>query len=290
MNLKFRQFALIAIPLRTAVAQVSVGLLLLSAVVLMLVARQHADTFSDLRMAAVRAVDPVLMAAQQPVQMAESWYDNLQTVAVMQMENKALREELANLRQWHAEAVRLDAENRSLRALLQMKQPHEITSTAGSVLADNGTSYGHSVVVVLPEDFKLRRGLVAMTAGGMVGRTVDVAPGTGMARVLLLDDPASRIPVMLETAKTRGILAGQGNGGLRVEDLPDGAVPVVGDRIVTAGDDGVLPSGLPLARVTRIDGDRIWAVPIAQLDRLDWLRLVDFGTINTLAKPNFQAP
>jgi rod shape-determining protein MreC len=145
-------------------------------------------------------------------------------------------------------------------------------------------------VVSVPEDFHLRRGLVAMTGDGMVGRAVDVAPGTGMARVLLLDDPASRVPVMLETAKTRAILSGQGNGILMLEHLPDGTVPVVGDRILTAGDDGVLPSGLPLARITRVDGDRIWAAPIAQLDRLDWLRLVDFGTINTLAKPNFQAP
>jgi len=290
MSLKFRQFALVAIPLRSAVAQVSVGLLLLSALVLMFVARTHADAFSGLRMSLSRMADPILIAAQEPVQMAESWFGNLQTVAVMQMENKALREELANLRQWHSEAVRLDAENRSLRALLQMKQPHEITSTGGAVLADNGTSFGHSVIVSVPEDFKLRRGLVAMTGDGMVGRTVDVAPGTGMARVLLLDDPVSRVPVMLENAKSRAILAGQSNGTLLLEHLPSESAPVVGERILTAGDDGVLPSGLPLARITRIDGDRIWAAPIAQLDRLDWLRLVDFGTINTLAKPNFQAP
>jgi len=290
MSLKFRQFALVAIPLRSAVAQVSVGLLLLSALVLMFVARTHADAFSGLRMSLTRMADPILIAAQEPVQMAESWFGNLQTVAVMQMENKALREELANLRQWHSEAVRLDAENRSLRALLQMKQPHEITSTGGAVLADNGTSFGHSVIVSVPEDFKLRRGLVAMTGDGMVGRTVDVAPGTGMARVLLLDDPVSRVPVMLENAKSRAILAGQSNGALLLEHLPSEAAPVVGERILTAGDDGVLPSGLPLARITRIDGDRIWAAPIAPLNRLDWLRLVDFGTINTLAKPNFQAP
>jgi len=290
MSLKFRQFALIAIPLRSAVAQISVGLLLLSALVLMFVARTHADVFSGLRMSLTRMADPVLIAAQEPVEMVESWFGNLQTVAVMQMENKALREELANLRQWHAEAVRLDAENRSLRALLQMKQPHEITSTGGAVLADNGTSFGHSVIVSVPEDFKLRRGLVAMTGDGMVGRTVDVAPGTGMARVLLLDDPVSRVPVMLESTKARAILAGQSNGALLLEHLPGEAAPLVGERILTAGDDGVLPSGLPLARITRIDGDRIWAAPIAPLNRLDWLRLVDFGTINTLAKPNFQAP
>lgn len=290
MNLKFRQFALLAIPLRTAVAQISVGILLLSAIVLIFIARQHAETFSNVRMALARAAEPILMAVEEPVEVTESWLGQLQTAAVLELENKALREEVSNLREWHAAAVRLDAENRSLRALLQMKQPHEITSAAGSVLADNGTSYGHSVIVAVPEDFKLRRGLVAMTGDGMVGRTVDVAPGTGMARVLLLDDPASRVPVMLETSKTRAILAGQGNGVMMLEHLPSGAQPQIGERILTAGNDGVLPTDLPLGRISKINGDRVWAVTFAPLDQLDWLRLVDFGTINTLAKPNFQAP
>lgn len=290
MNLKFRQFALFAIPLRVAIAQASVGLLLLSAIVLIFVSRNHADAFSAMRMSLINSVKPVLMAVQEPIEWSQNFLGQWQTAAVLQLENKSLKEEVTNLREWHAEAVRLDAENRALRTLLQMKQPHEIQSAAGNVLADNGTSFGHSIIVTIPEDFKLLRGQVAMTGAGMVGRVVDAAPTKGMARVLLLDDPASRLPVMVGEQRIRAILSGQGNNELQLERLPGNAQLKLGDRIVTAGSDGVLPSDLPLARVARIDGDRIYAQPLAPLDRLEWLRLVDFGTIATLNKPNFQTP
>jgi len=170
------------------------------------------------------------------------------------------------------------------------KQPQEIESAAGTVLADNGTSFGHSVIVTVPREFRLRRGQVAMTGSGMVGRVVDAATDSGMARVLLLDDPASRLPVMISNSRARAILSGQGNGELLLEHLPGNAQVQMGDKIVTAGSDGVLPSDLALARITRIDGDRVYAEPLAALDRLEWLRIVDFGTISTLSKPNFQTP
>src|SRR5690606_27919130 len=112
----------------------------------------------------------------------------------------------------------------------------------------------------------------------------------GMARVLLLDDPASRVPVMVGAQRIRAILSGQGNQELLLEHLPSNVQLQTGDKIVTAGSDGVLPSDLALARVVRIDGDRVYAQPLAPLDRLEWLRLVDFGTIATLTKPNFLSP
>ncbi len=276
--------------MRVAIAQASVGILLLSAIVLIFIARGNADTFSAVRMSLVGAVRPILMVVQEPIAWSQNWLGQFQTVAVLQLENKSLREESANLREWHAEAVRLNAENRALRALLQMKQPHEIASAAGTVLADNGTNFGHSVIVTIPEDFKLHRGQVAMTGSGMVGRVVDAAPGSGMARVLLLDDPASRLPVMVGASRMRAVLSGQGDNTLLLEHLPGNAQVQAGDKIVTAGNDGVLPSDLALARITRIEGDRVFAEPLAPLDRLDWIRIVDFGTISTLNKPNFQTP
>jgi rod shape-determining protein MreC len=290
VNLKFRQFALFAIPLRTALAQASVGILLLSALVLIFVARQHENVFSDFRMRLASSIQPIIATISEPVAWTQNLLGQLQTVAVLQLENQALREEVVNLREWHAEAVRLDAENRALRALLNMKQPHEIQSAAGTVLADSGTSFGHSVLIHTPDNFKLQRGQVAMTGAGMVGRVVDVLQSQNLARILLLDDPASRLPVMLETSRVRAVLAGQGNGELLLEHLPSNVEIQIGTKIVTAGNDGVLPSDLTLARVSRIDGDRVYARPLAPLDRLEWLRVVDFGTIATLNKPNFQTP
>jgi len=290
MNLKFRQFFLLAIPLRTAIAQVSVGALLLSALVLMFMARNHAEWLDRLRLQVNAGIQPALVFVQTPVQVVEDWLADLQQLTVLQQENKSMQDEMSGLRTWHLQALRLESENRALRNLLGMKQTHEVTSTACNVLSDNGSSFGHSVLVAVPADFRLQPGLVAMTGDGMVGRTIEFSDAANLARVLLLDDPASRIPVVLENSKATAILAGHSAGHLSLENLPSGTPAAVGELVLSAGNDGVLPPGLPLARVTDVAPDHITIKSIAPLDRLDWLRLVDFGTATILTKPSFNSP
>jgi rod shape-determining protein MreC len=289
VNLKFRQFFLLAIPLRTAIAQVSVGALLLSALVLMFMAREHAQWLDSLRLRVNAGIEPALVFVQTPVRTVEDWFADLQQLTVLQQENKTMQDEMAGLRTWHLEAVRLESENRALRNLLHMKQTQEVASTAGNVLSDNGSSYGHSVLVAVPADFRLQPGLVAMTGDGMVGRTIEFSNTPNLTRVLLLDDPASRIPVVLANSKTAGILAGHSAGHLALENLPSDTPAQVDELILSAGNDGVLPPGLPLARVVEVTPDHISVKSLAPLDRLDWLRLVDFGTATVLTKPSFQS-
>lgn len=281
---------MLAIPLRTAIAQVSVGTLLLSALVLMFMAREHVEWLDRLRLQVNASLRPALIFVQTPVQTVQDWLAQLQQLTILQQQNKAMQDEMASLRTWQMQAVRLESENRALRNLLHMKQTHEVASTAGNVLSDNGSTYGHTVLVAVPSDFRMQSGLVAMTGEGMVGRTIEYTTAPNLARVLLLDDPASRIPVVLEKSRALAILAGHSAGRVSLENLPTGTAAEIEETIFSAGNDGVLPPGLPIATITEISADgRMTVRPIAALDRLDWLRLVDFGTANVLTKPSFQS-
>ena len=287
MSLKFRQFALLAIPIRSAIAQVSVGALLLSALVLMFMAREHTEWLERLRMNVNSGLQPALMFIQAPVRAVESWSADLQQIVVLQQENKEMKDQAASLQGWHLEAVRLESENKALRELLHMQQTHEIASTAGNVLSDSGSGYGHTILVGVPAEFKLQSGLVAVTGDGMVGRTIESTGG--LARVLLLDDPASRIPVMLQDSQTPAMLVGRGSGKLALENLPSGSPAQVDEWVMTTGSGGILPPGLPVARVSTVAPDHISVKSLAPLDRLDWIRIVDFGTATLLNKPSFQS-
>ena len=57
--------------------------------------------------------------------------------------------------------------------------------------------------------------------------------------------------------------------------LPKAAAISPGDRLVTAGHDGVFPTGLPVGRVASIENGEIRVEPIADLDRLEYLEVVD---------------
>ena len=90
-------------------------------------------------------------------------------------------------------------------------------------------------------------------ARGLVGRVI--AAGHDSSRVLLLEDLNSRIPVMIEPYGVKAILTGTNLGDPRLEFLPVNTTLNPGDRVVTAGDGGLLPPGIPVGVVAGLSDD-----------------------------------
>ncbi len=84
----------------------------------------------------------------------------------------------------------------------------------------------------------------AMSEHGVVGRVVGVT--RGVSRLLMVTDVDSRTPVLVDRSNGRAILTGDGSAYPRMEYVR-GRDPVkVGDVILTSGDGGVFPRGLPV--------------------------------------------
>ncbi len=117
------------------------------------------------------------------------------------------------------------------------------------------------------------KGQAVMTERGLIGHVVNA--GTQSARVLLLTDVSSRIPVRLERANVKAILAGDGTASPYLDYLPRGALLVAGDRVVTASDGGVFPPGLPVGIVG--EGGGIPRVtPFTDERRADFVRIIRY--------------
>jgi rod shape-determining protein MreC len=104
---------------------------------------------------------------------------------------------------------------------------------------------------------------------GLIGRVLET--GRWAARVLLVTDGASSIPVRLVRDGTPALAVGRGDGTIELRTLEVGANPFqVGDVLVTSGIGGIFPPNIPVARVTRLDGDSALAAPIADPARADF--------------------
>ncbi|MFN3401332.1 MAG: rod shape-determining protein MreC, partial [Ferrovibrio sp.] len=95
------------------------------------------------------------------------------------------------------------------------------------------------------------------------------------SRILLLTDLNSRLPVMLQEGGHRAVLTGDNSPFPRLEYLSGAAKPAVGMHIVTSGDGGQFPAGIPVAEITSIDGG-VRVRPLVDLGRLDFLRVMQF--------------
>ena len=59
----------------------------------------------------------------------------------------------------------------------------------------------------------------------------------------------------------------------------------IGDRVVTSGEGGVFPPGLPVGVVAAIDPGGARVEPYAELSQLDYVLLVDYGLAGGLPHP-----
>ncbi len=175
-------------------------------------------------------------------------------------------------KQWQATALKLEAQSSVLREMLKLPAAPPILRTE-PVIAQPGGLYVRSVLVAGGAHDGLGKGQAAMAGQGLVGRITEI--GAWSARVLLITDLNSAYPVILETTRTHAILAGDNTSEPYLMYLPKAATVSVGDRLVTAGHDGVFPTGLAVGRVASVDNGEIRVEPIADLDRLEYVELVD---------------
>ena len=80
-----------------------------------------------------------------------------------------------------------------------------------------------------------------------------VETGKRASRILLLTDLNSRVPVLIQGTRKRAILVGDNRDWPALAFLSDGPPVRLGDRVVTSGDGGLLPAGLPVGVIAKLD-------------------------------------
>lgn len=258
--------------------------LILLSVALILFGAIEPHLVAALRGHVTDAFTPILDLFSRPAAVTARQIDRLQEALDVYRENQRLREENARLLQWRQAAQRLEAENRSLRSLLQFQPGPEATFISARVIAAPGTSFLRTVIVTAGQRQGVRKGQTAVAGPGLVGRVIEV--GEWSARVLLITDINARIPVVLQHSRQRAILAGDNAEQPRLLYLPPETAVAVGDRVETSGHGGMFPPGLPIGAIASIGEGGIRVQPLVNLNRIEHLLLVDYGAA---IEPDFGA-
>ena len=135
-------------------------------------------------------------------------------------------------------------------------------------------SRSHALIIYSAGNDTIKKGQVVLSDNGVVGRVERV--GQVYSKVILVTDINSKIPVMVEKSRIRGILSGDNTGMPKLIFTPLEADLNVGDKIVTSGVAGVFPAGLPIGKIVAIDKNNIKINTFSDLDRLEYVRLVDY--------------
>ncbi len=270
-------------PIKTLAQRLSYVALVLGVFALMLLGKADAVLMDSMRAHVIDAVAPIVDVLSRPVSAAANLADNVSEFFAMRDENARLRADREKLRKWEAVARQLEAENKSLRALMNFVPPPEANYITARVIASSKGEYVSSVVINAGEKNSVRKGQAVVTGEGLVGRVQAV--GANSALVLLVKDLNSRIPVRTEASRIHAIFAGDNENPSYLDHLPPGAVVEEGDRVVTSGDGGAFPPGIPVGVIASVSGTKIRVDPLIDLHRLEYVRVIDYRLDGIISLP-----
>ncbi len=254
------------------VRRVLVGGLILIFFAIFLVWRIDSPRAERARAQIVDRVVPSFDWALRPVTRVANMVEDFQSYARIYEQNQELRRELQQMKAWKEAALQLEQENAKLLDLNRVRLDPALTHVTGVVLADSGSPFRQSVLLNIGARDGLRDGWATTDGLGLVGRVSGV--GNNSARVVLLTDSASRIPVTIQPSGQGAILSGDNSSLPVIEFLEVADAVRPGDRVISSGDGGVFPAGLLVGHIALGAGGRLRVRLAADYERLEFLRVL----------------
>lgn len=278
-------------------------LLLLVALVMLVLALHEVGQLKPVEDTLSLVLGPIQRTLSSIVRSVGDFFQSARDVRDLQAEAEELQAVVENLT---AENVRLrefEAENVQLRALLNFADANPSLRFAGGDVIGRGSEDTATVIGYDPNPFLsyiiinrgerdgVQIGMPVVTVGAvLVGRVAQVYPRS--AKIQLLIDPSSRVNGVVQSSRAKGLVAGQPDGSLWMEQIPQSEEVNEGDLALTSGLGGNLPKALVIGQVTRVEARDIDLTKRAQLrPAVDYARLeivlviTDFDPIQDVQPP-----
>ena len=199
----------------------------------------------------------------------------------LQQENQELRQRLGLLEEERARFFGLEGRLERLDEAVLYEPPGAGPVRAADVVHVDYGSWYQTLILYVGKG-EVHRQQPVVTSEGLLGRVVVVAGP--FAKVQLVTDRAASVGAMVERTRRQGVARGGRDGTLEMDFVPLQADVLVGDRIVTAGIDGIFPRGLPVGRVTAVEPGnelfhRIRVQPAVDFGRLDQVYLLEIESV-----------
>jgi len=225
------------------------------------------------------AIAPGLAFLSKPLRATENLIAGFQDRSRAIEENKALKEELYVLREEKQRSQVMAMKLRRFEKILGAYPGADIPAKkiAARAVSEIDGPFVRSALINAGRNAGLKKGHPVMTIEGLYGHILRTGPHS--ARVLQLGDLNSRISVMSGRSEARAILSGDNSDLPLLAFVSDTADWREGDKVITSGDGGVLPRGLPVGRVKQNFDGKFVVILNTTGKNVDWVWVYPFVPI-----------
>lgn len=219
--------------------------------VLIIVSVASPGTFNGLRGLAADATEPAAQASATSRNTMRNVLGSVTGFFKMGSEHARLERELAIAKTRLVEADAIKAENERLKRLLKLTETNVDVVALAKLTSSTPASTRRFATIGVGRDRGIAKGMPVRSPTGLIGRVLEV--GQSSARVMLITDTESLVPVRRAKDGVPAFAQGHGDGTLRIRLINLGINPLKkGDIMVTSGSGGLYRPGTPMAIVTEL--------------------------------------
>jgi rod shape-determining protein MreC len=221
---------------------------------LLLISLLRPETFSGLRTTAADVAAPAGQAGAAGRVGGQNFFETIAAYYRAGSRNAQLEREVVLARIRLAEAEAIKQENARLKAVLELASGENEPVAVARLVGSTSSSARRFGYISAGRDEGVRPGMPVTSPMGLVGRVLET--GSNSARILLLTDSESMVPVRRSADNVVAFAEGRSDGSLRVRLINLGVNPLkVGDVFVTSGAGGLFRPGIAVAVATEITRD-----------------------------------
>lgn len=209
-----------------------------------------------------------------------NFFASIGELGSLRSDNAELKAQLEVMEQEVKEAEAFQSDFAALSRLMELDAPY----TAGDfvnaqVIGSSPSNYRWARFIDKGAEDGIRKNMAVINADGLVGKVISVTRGNAL--VLLLIDPKAAAGARVENRRDTGKIQGNGEDqGLSLELIGSNSEVFEADEVVTSGQDGVYPPGIPIGLIDQITGDirrpdqQIVVEPWVDFTSLDYVRVI----------------
>lgn len=180
----------------------------------------------------------------------KDFFSSIGNIGNIQKENRDLKSKVNSLEAELAMREEAKKENEGLKRELKFKNESGFDTISADITFFDPTNIRESIVINKGAKDGVYMKMAATSEGFLIGRVVEVYSDT--AKVMMVTDPLSSIPSIIQSSSASGLVKGQVGAGLVMDQIPQEIEVKKGEMVVTSGLGGEYPKGLVLGKVESI--------------------------------------
>jgi rod shape-determining protein MreC len=166
------------------------------------------------------------------------------------LQNDSLKKENELLKNNQNTATEAYLENKRLKELLSLKVESSYRVIAARVIGRGADNWSSIIIIDKGQNNGIRRGLVATSYKGLVGRVIET--GRSTSKIMLINSPEMGVSAMVQRSRQEGLISGSMGSYLVMKYLPKDSDIEPSDTVITSGLTDIYPKGLLIGKVVEV--------------------------------------